>query len=247
MAFTLHRDGSGDQVTDAQMGIVKLTITLKDRDDTTAANFDPKDYYTITDKLGKVRTYVLTNSNDDGSIATGDVLTSASVVDNDGSDVTLGATIAALGTCIAVSVDLDATEAKQRVVGNELLTAIAHANGHAGSFTASGTFADTDGEGSVVLEAAAGLNQATPDISKSASIADSVSTVANTQVVGNTNHILNSYVAVLDDSSDVETRLLEIMQESALGSPASPGTTIINTEYEAQFLPGIRAFKKKVK
>ena len=33
MAFTLHRDGSGDQVTDAQMGIVKLTITLKDRDD----------------------------------------------------------------------------------------------------------------------------------------------------------------------------------------------------------------------
>lgn len=247
MAFTLHRDGSGDQVTDAQMGIVKLTITLKDRDDTTAANFDPKDYYTITDKLGKVRTYVLTNSNDDGSIATGDVLTSASVVDNDGSDVTLGATIAALGTCIAVSVDLDATEAKQRVVGNELLTAIAHANGHAGSFTASGTFADTDGEGSVVLEAAAGLNQATPDISKSASIADSVSTVANTQVVGNTNHILNSYVAVLDDSSDVETRLLEIMQESALGSPTSPGTTIINTEYEAQFLPGIRAFKKKVK
>jgi hypothetical protein len=247
MAFTLHRDGSGDQVTDAQMGIVKLTITLKDRDDTTAANFDPKDYYTITDKLGKVRTYVLTNSNDDGSIATGDVLTSASVVDNDGSDVTLGATIAALGTCIAVSVDLDAAEAKQRVVGNELLTAIAHANGHAGSFTASGTFADTDGEGSVVLEAAAGLNQATPDISKSASIADSVSTVANTQVVGNTNHILNSYAAVLDDSSDVETRLLEIMEESALGSLTSPGTTIINTEYEAQFLPGIRAFKKKVK
>ena len=37
------------------------------------------------------------------------------------------------------------------------------------------------------------------------------------------------------------------MQETALGSPASPGTTIINTEYEAQFLPGIRAYKKKVK
>ena len=97
--------------------------------DATTANIpNEKDYIIIVSTDGTKRVYVVTNSVGGGA-ATGATLTSASDTGGD----TLGSTIAALGDCVAVQLNL--SSAKQYEVLNAFKDAIEHSNGHGSKLT----------------------------------------------------------------------------------------------------------------
>ena len=102
-------------------------LACEDGDDTTAGNIpNEKDFVIIISTDGTKKVYVIVDDGAAGTQpATGDAMTAAS----DTGAGTLGSTIAALGDCIAVNLDLTGGSVKQADVINELRTAILAAHG----------------------------------------------------------------------------------------------------------------------
>jgi hypothetical protein len=118
-------------------------LACVDGDLATSQQFTEGAYVKMTSTDGTIRVYVLTDSAELPAIATGTVIASG----GDTGAGTLSSVTAALGTCISVSVPINWTDnaATQAAVLNEIRTAVLHANGHNGKFTASAALTPANG------------------------------------------------------------------------------------------------------
>ena len=129
----------GQMPYDKDGAAATATMTVADGDDATSGAFTEKEFVTLTSTDGTKRVYVVCATNESGGSTTGTVLTSSS----DTGAGTLGADIAALGTCVAVGVNV--TSVSQAAFLNTLKDAVEHANGHNGRITMSSDVSVADG------------------------------------------------------------------------------------------------------
>ena len=248
MAFALD-----SSITYDQLGKSKIKFQLQTPNNT--AGFEPGDYIELTRRGGLVRTFVF--CEDGHGISSGDTLVAASRISDAGSNNTaadiLGATFTTDRICIAVVGNLAGAADKNFVLGNAfkntVLATPGFETGWLGSF---GTFSDTSTVQAITFqEESDGYVPVRANIAQNGLEQDSGDTRVICQLVNNAvnNHALwNQYATDISPSSSDKHQLLiiKLMQQSMLPT-GSTNSTILTGEYEANFLPALRSFKKKVK
>lgn len=140
-----HKTGSVSFTTSSP---ATATIKVIDGDLATNGQFTEQARLTITSTDGTTRVYLLVDSSEFGGDpvpSTGTILSTGDVTGTS----TLGASITALGTCIAVTANLNSTS--QAAVLNEFRAAILHANGHKNKIGCSAEVSVADGNQTLTL------------------------------------------------------------------------------------------------
>ena len=144
-----------NKIFDGASAQAAATLACEDGDDTTAGNIpNEKDHVIIISTDGTKKVYVIV---DDGAAGTQPATGAAMTAASDTGASTLGSTIAALGDCVAVNLDLTGGAVKQADVINELRTAILSGGGHGvAKLTVTGPAATTTGAKSITMTQADG-------------------------------------------------------------------------------------------
>ena len=249
MAFAID-----SSVNDDQLGKSRIKFQLQTPNNT--AGFEPGDWIELTRRGGLVRTFVFCEAGHD--VASGDTIVATDRISDAGSNNTaadiLGATFTTDRTCIAVVGNLAGAADKNYVLGNAFKTTVLATPGfETGWIGTFGTFSDTASVEAILFrEESDGYVPVRANIAQNGlEQSGSGDTVVLCSVVNNAvnNHALwNQYATDISPGSGDKHQLLiiELMQQSML--PAnSTNTTILEAEYEANFLPALRSYKKKVK
>ena len=186
-------------VFDAAGQAASTALTCTDGTDNTPAKTPTeKDYIILISRDGTKRVYVHVDSASAGAVATGTVMTSAS----DTGAGTLGATIAALGTCIAVNNNLSTHN--QATILNEIRLAILDPNGHtAAKFTLGTSLTPAGGVQSIsITQNCATSTHHLGNTVVTEAITAAENTIANFSGGGSGNGILSSSVGAPQMTSD---------------------------------------------
>jgi len=200
-------------VFDGAANAASTALICEDGDDNTASKTPTeKDYIILVSTDGTKRVYVHVDSASAGAVATGTVMTSAS----DTGAGTLGATIAALGTCIAVNNNLSTHN--QATILNELRVAIGLGAGHGAKFTLGAALTPANGEQSISITQATTGHLGNTVVTESITAAEI--TIANFSGGGDSGILATSVGAPKMTSGESNNSLKSLLTGSSISGSA---------------------------